>query len=52
MNAAPNKRPTGTKQRSEAEEQFIKELEKYLGEKLSEQEKNLAIKQAEQVGDL
>jgi len=37
---------------SKAEEQFIVSLEKHLGQKLTEQEKNLAIAQAESVGDL
>jgi hypothetical protein len=38
--------------RSDKEQEFINWLEKHLGRKLSEQEKNLAIKQAESVGDL
>ena len=52
MSTPHSKKPTGTKQRSEAEEKFIASLEKYLGRKLSEQEKNLAIGQAEAMGDL
>jgi hypothetical protein len=43
---------TEPKQRSAAEREFIQSLEKYLGRELSEQEKNLAILQAEQIGDL
>ena len=41
-----------SKPRSAAEEQFLAWLEKHLGRKLSEQERNMAIVQAEQIGEL
>lgn len=37
---------------TEAEQAFIDSMEKFLGRKLSEQEKHLAIVQAELMGDL
>jgi hypothetical protein len=52
VSKAANQKPTGTKQRSEAEEQLIEWLEKVEGRKLTEQEKNLAIAQAEMMGGL
>jgi len=52
MSQAADQKPTGTKPRSEAEERLIAWLEKEEGRKLTEPEKNLAIAQAESVGDL
>jgi len=52
MSQAVKEKPTGTKPRSEAEERLIVWLEKEEGRKLTEQEKNLAIAQAELMGNL
>lgn len=52
MNQAIKQKPTGTKPRSAAEEQFIADLEKYLGRKLTDKEQNMAVAQAEQIGEL
>ena len=50
MSQAAKQKPTGTKRRNEAEERLIAWLEKEEGRKLTEQEKNLAIAQAEIMG--
>jgi hypothetical protein len=52
MSQAAKEKSTGMKRRSAAEEQLIVEFEKALRRKLTEQEKNLAIAQAEHIGDL
>jgi len=44
--------PKDTPERKQQEKEFIQWLEKYKGHKLTEQKKNLAIVQAESVGEL